>query len=171
MAGEESLMKPVAYIGADPGLSGAVALYVPGASTPHVEVFDMPTYEIDGKRQMDMRSLATIMNEWAKAYAVKITMVERVSAMPDQGVTSSFNFGFSAGALQQSIASAGLPMTLISPATWKSILGLRGGKENKDMSRQLASRLFPTHSQLWARKKDDGRAEAVLLAYYGSKLP
>lgn len=169
-------MITVAYIGADPGLSGAVALYVPppgnnsAGGLPHIEVFDMPTHEVDGKRQMDMWSLATLMKDWAKGYQVKITLVERVSAMPDQGVTSSFNFGFSAGSLQQSIASAGLPMTIISPATWKAVLGLRGGKENKDMSRQLASRLFPTHSHLWARKKDDGRAEAVLLAYYGSKL-
>lgn len=131
----------------------------------------MPTHEIDGKRQVDLWRLAAIMTEWAKSYSVKITVVERVNAMPDQGVASSFNFGFSAGTLQQSIASAGLPMILISPATWKAILGLRGGKENKDMSRQLASRLFPTHAHLWARKKDDGRAEAVLLAYYGSKLP
>jgi crossover junction endodeoxyribonuclease RuvC len=163
----------IAYIGADPGLSGAIALYVPHSPREQsiIEVFDMPTFEIDGKRQMDMTSLAALMNLWSKGYQVKITMVEKVSAMPDQGVTSSFNFGFSAGALQQSIASAGLPMTLISPATWKAILGLRGGRENKDMSRQLASRLFPTHAHLWARKKDDGRAEAVLLAYYGSKLP
>lgn len=167
-----------AYIGADPGLSGAIALYVPASDYPigsgsptYIEVFDMPTYDVDGKRQMDLCGIANIMTTWAKSYQVKITLVERVSAMPDQGVTSSFNFGFSAGALQQSIASAGLPMKVISPATWKAIMGLRGGKENKDMSRQLASRLFPTYSHLWTRKKDDGRAEAVLLAYYGSKLP
>jgi crossover junction endodeoxyribonuclease RuvC len=164
-----------AYIGADPGLSGAVALYVPAhplRTTPlQIEVFDMPTFEVDGKRHVDMASLARIMHQWANGFTVKVTMVERVSAMPDQGVTSSFNFGFSAGALQQSVTSAGLPMKLVSPATWKAILGLRGGRENKDMSRQLASRLFPGHSYLWARKKDDGRAEAVLLAYYGSKLP
>ena len=166
-------MKPLAFVGADPGLSGAIALYVPARPglLPIIEVFDMPTHEVDGKRQIDLWSLARTTLGWAKGYDVKISMVERVSAMPDQGVTSSFNFGFSAGALQQSIASAGLPMTLISPASWKAILGLRGGRENKDMSRQLASRLFPTHTHLWARKKDDGRAEAVLLAYYGSKLP
>lgn len=164
-------MKPVAYIGADPGLSGAIALYVPSTNggAPAIEVYDAPVHEIDGKRQLDLWRLAGMVASWAKGFDVKITMVERVHAMPGQGVTSMFNFGFAAGALQQSIVSAGLPMTLISPATWKAILGLRGG--NKDMSRQLASRLFPTHAHLWARKKDDGRAEAVLLAYYGSKLP
>lgn len=163
------MTQPVAYIGADPGLSGAVALYVPAPN--YLETFDVPTHEVDGKRHVDLWRLANIMTDWAKAFEVKVTLVERVSAMPDQGVTSSFNFGFSAGALQQSIVSAGLPLRLVSPATWKAIMGLRGGKENKDMSRQLASRLFPTHSHLWARKKDDGRAEAALLAYYGSKLP
>jgi crossover junction endodeoxyribonuclease RuvC len=163
-----------AYIGADPGLSGAIAIYVPpppAKQGSYIEVFDMPVREIDGKRYIDLWRLADIAKQWAKSHEVKMVMVERVHSMPDQGVASSFNFGFSAGALQQSIVSAGLPMTLISPASWKAILGLRGGKENKDMSRQLASRLFPEHSHLWARKKDDGRAEAVLLAYYGSKLP
>ena len=61
-----------------------------------------------------------------------------------------------------------MPMRLVTPQTWKKVYGLKGGKENKDMSRQKASQLFPTYANLWARKKDDGRAEAVLLAHYGS---
>jgi hypothetical protein len=50
------------------------------------------------------------------------------------------------------------------------VYGIPGGRENKDASRQKASMLFPKFAHLWARKKDDGRAEAVLLAHYGSKL-
>jgi crossover junction endodeoxyribonuclease RuvC len=90
--------------------------------------------------------------------------------MPKQGVASSFSFGHSFGALKQAVASAGLPMVLITPGTWKTIYKLRGGVENKDMSRQRASELFPKFAHLWARKKDEGRAEAVLLAHYASKL-
>lgn len=164
-----------AYIGIDPGLTGALAVYMPPlpitGAAPYIEVFDTPVHEIDGKKQLDNYRLGTIINLWARSHQVKVAMIERVHSMPDQGVASSFNFGDSYGAVKQAVASTGLPMKLISPASWKAILGLRGGKENKDMSRQLASRLFPVHSHLWARKKDDGRAEAVLLAYYGSKLP
>ena len=160
------MTRPLAYIGADPGMSGALAILIDGA----VAVADMPALEIDGKRQMDMWTLSRHLTNWALAHDVRAVAVERVHAMPKQGVTSSFNFGFAAGALQQAIASAGLPMTLITPGTWKAIYGLRGGKENKDMSRQKASQLFPSFAHLWARKKDDGRAEAVLLAHYASKL-
>lgn len=164
-----------AYIGADPGLSGAIAVYVPPlpmtAGGPYVEVHDMPVNKIDGKKHIDLWRLADIAKQWAKSHEVKVALVESVHSMPGQGVASMFKFGFSAGALQQAIVSAGLPMTLITPASWKAILGLRGGAENKHLSRELASRLFPTYAYLWAREKDDGRAEAVLLAYYGSKLP
>jgi crossover junction endodeoxyribonuclease RuvC len=85
--------------------------------------------------------------------------------MPAQGVTSAFNFGFAAGALQGLVAGNAIPMHLVAPLTWKRHYKLSA---DKDASRRRASQLFPAHSHLWARAKDDGRAEAVLLAYYGS---
>ncbi len=165
------MSRPIAYIGADPGMSGALALFAPspgGGGTIFTD--DMPSLEIDGKRTMDFWKLAALLDTWSSVYDIRAVAVERVHSMPKQGVTSSFNFGFAAGALQQAIASAGLPLTLIPPATWKAIYGLRGGRENKDMSRQKASQMFPGAAHLWARKKDDGRAEAVLLAHYASRL-
>jgi crossover junction endodeoxyribonuclease RuvC len=170
------MTRPVAYIGADPGMGGALALIIPqqygsDVEAPAlVEVIDMPSLEVNGKRTMDMWTLARGLTTWAMQYSVRNSAVERVHAMPKQGVTSAFSFGFSAGALQQAIASAGLPLTLIQPATWKAIYGLRGGRENKDMSRQKASQMFPSFAHLWARKRDEGRAEAVLLAHYASRL-
>lgn len=165
-------MKTLAYLGADPGLSGAIALYV--LDVQHrVIARDMPTLNagVGGKRIIDMWALSDQLHQWADDYAIKQAIVERVHSMPAQGVASSFSFGFAAGSLQQAIASAKIPMTLISPATWKISYGLRGGRENKDMSRAKASQLFPAFADQWARKKDDGRAEAVLLAHYGSRLP
>jgi crossover junction endodeoxyribonuclease RuvC len=167
--------RPVAYIGADPGMGGALALYTcywdgDGVLTSSLDVDDMPSLDINGKRTMDMWKLSRLLEQWADQYDVRNSAVERVHAMPKQGVTSAFSFGFSAGALQQAIASAGLPLTLIQPATWKALSGLRGGRENKDMSRQKASQMFPGFAHLWARKKDEGRAEAVLLAHYASRL-
>lgn len=171
-----------AYLGADPGMGGALALYVSAdveAKLPaELYVEDMPALLIDDKRRMDFWKLSALLNTWKSLYFIKSAVVEKVHAMPLRGPGGAikqspnglFEFGFAAGALQQAIASAGIPMTLVHPATWKAIYGLRGGRENKDMSRQKASQLFPAFTSLWARKKDDGRAEAALLAHYGSKL-
>ena len=161
-----------AYLGADPGMGGALALYLPPVDELAAEMYveDMPAHVIDGKRRMDLWALARLLAGWMSQYEIRGATVERVHSMPGQGVASSFAFGFSAGALQQAVASAGIPITLVSPGTWKAIYGLRGGRENKDMSRAKASQMFPGAAHLWARKKDEGRAEAALLAHYGSKL-
>ncbi len=168
--------KTAAYVGIDPGLTGALALYAPQVhvpftgSQPMVEVYDTPLVEVNGKRTLNLWSIAEMLKTWSREWDIRQVVVEKVNAMPGQGVTSVFSFGFSAGSAQQAVASAGLPLTLIHPATWKAMYGLRGGRENKDASRAKASQLLPTFANLWSRKKDDGRAEAVLLAHYGSKL-
>lgn len=159
------------WIGADPGASGALALLCGSDMLSSVEeVVDMPYHEIDGKKRLDFWRLAAIIGAWTSLHTINGATVERVNAMPDQGVVSSFNFGGCFYAIQQALASASVPITLVSPVTWKAIYGLRGGRENKDMSRQKASQFYPASAHLWARKKDDGRAEAVLLARYGSQL-
>jgi crossover junction endodeoxyribonuclease RuvC len=167
------LTKIRAYVGADPGLSGALALYIPHVpfkGAPAVEVLDMPVQDWKGKRRIDLWVMARILTVWARAWDIQAVIVENVHAMPGQGVTSVFSFGYSSGALQQAVASAGLPMTLVEPASWKAAYGLRGGRENKDASRAKATQLLPEYANLWARKKDDGRAEAVLMAHYGARL-
>lgn len=164
-----------AYIGCDPGMGGALALYTPDGG---LDVIDMPALMIDDKRRMDFWQLANVLDIWKSSFNILAVGIEKVHAMPLRGPGGQirqspnglFEFGFAAGALQQAVASAGLPVVLIPPATWKAVYGLRGGRENKDMSRQKASMLFPGHTALWARKKDDGRAEASLLAHYTSKL-
>ena len=166
-----------AYSGADPGMGGALAIYQPGPPVT-LEVVDMPALLIDGKRRMDFWKLAAVLRVWVTDNHIERVAVERVHAMPLRGAGGQirqspnglFEFGFAAGALQQAVVSAGLTMVLIPPATWKAVYGLRGGRENKDMSRQKASQMFPGYAHLWARKKDDGRAEAVLLAHYASKM-
>jgi crossover junction endodeoxyribonuclease RuvC len=155
----------VNFIGIDPGLSGAIAVW-PENGEPVVN--DMPTFEItvNGKKktQIDLAQLArTTPQSWQSWHA----FIENPGAMPGNGAVSMFNFGFACGVAQMAVAAAGIPYTLVKPAIWKRALGLTA---DKDASRQLASRLFPQSAHLWARKKDDGRAEAVLLAYYGSKV-
>jgi crossover junction endodeoxyribonuclease RuvC len=164
-------MKRAAFIGVDPGLSGALAI-VNGFDT-HLRVEDMPTMTMmNGKRRIDMAALAALLEEWRNWNRDRalLATVEDVHSMPGQGVSSVFSFGFSAGALQQALASAEIPVKLVQPATWKALYGLRGGRDNKTASRDKATELYPRHAAMWARVKDDGRAEAVLLANYGSKL-
>jgi crossover junction endodeoxyribonuclease RuvC len=161
-------MKPAAWIGADPGASGAIAAYVPTYEC-QVVVTDMPRLD-DG---MDYWTLAAHLRNWAENFDVRGVTIERVHAMPNQGVTSMFSFGQSFGALKQAVASAGLTFTLVTPGTWKAIYGLRGGRDNKAASAEKAIELFPgIRSVLYGPKGGvkDGRADAILLAHYGSKL-
>jgi len=167
-----------AYVGVDPGMSGAFAIWRP--SDDMLLVLDMPTHEINGKNRIDLYRLSHELRGWDSVSRIVQVVVENVNAMPPMrdkfgqqrgaGTASSFAFGFAAGAAQMAVASLDLPMVLVVPQVWKKVYGLRGGAENKDLSRQKASMLFPKHAHNWARKKDDGRAEAVLLAHYGSKL-
>jgi len=156
-----------AFIGIDPGLSGAIAVIDMRAS--HINVVDMPLHTITrngkAKRQLDLYQLGN----WFDLHrnTIKLATIEAVHSMPAQGITSAFTFGFAAGALQGLVAGNAIPMHLVAPLTWKRAFKLTS---DKDASRRAASQLFPAFSHLWARAKDDGRAEAVLLAYYGSKL-
>ena len=158
-----------AFLGGDPGIDGAVALYVPETG---LRICDMPVLKVGTKRRIDLWKLADQLWLWAEDWDVQAT-VENVHAMPGQGVTSMFSFGYSAGSLQQALASAKIPFTLVQPATWKAMYGLRGGAENKAASVAKAVDLFPAHRELFFGPKGggkDGRAEAALLAHYGSKL-
>ncbi len=156
----------MSFLGIDPGLSGALCRYSSGS----IIVFDVPTIERkvgkSVKRQLDMHQLAAWL-DLHKA-GVEIAVIELVGSMPAQGVTSAFNFGFTTGALQMAVAAAGIPMFMVAPAVWKRHFGLLG--QDKDASRQAASRLLPNAAGNWPLKKHDGRAEAALLALYVATL-
>jgi crossover junction endodeoxyribonuclease RuvC len=93
--------------------------------------------------------------------------IEQVGAMPGQGVTSMFNFGDRFGFVKALAYSAGVPVSFIRPQEWKKIVGIPTGSE-KGASRIRASQLFPNDADKWSRVKDDGLAEAALIAYAGS---
>lgn len=155
------------HAGVDPGLSGAIALLEPASGD--LIVFDMPTHELKrgktAKRHIDVYQLGTFFD--LHASSIIRAVVENPHSMPGQGVSSSFAFGFNCGVAQMALAANMVSMVLVPPAVWKRHMGLSA---DKDASRALASRLLPKHSGKWARAKDDGRAEAALLAIYGSKM-
>lgn len=152
------------FLGIDPGASGALAFYDP--LTNNLSIFDMPTYSIKGsgktkKTVIDLHRLAGIVQNLAKE--TTMAAVEEVGAMPGQGVTSMFSFGYAAGVVQMAVVGSDIPMHMVRPNVWKKAMGIT---KDKDGARRQASRLLPKHASKWERVKDDGRAEAALLALY-----
>ena len=147
-------------IGIDPGISGAIAVFEGGKL---VNVIDMPTLEVDSgktkKRHISAVSLCNYLTVFSNAHVV----IEKVGAMPGQGVSSMFNFGRSAGIIEGVVAAMHFPSTYVTPATWTKALGRAAGK---DASRMRAMELFPSKADLFKRAKDDGRADAALIAYW-----
>lgn len=151
-------------LGIDPGLSGALAYYDPALEMV-ADVFDMPVHKIKGKDHLDLYLLSQIVD--SRSASTKAAFIEQVSAMPKQGVSSTFRFGFAAGVVNGVVAANMVPIVNVTPTVWKRAMGLTN---DKDASRRLASHMFPRQSKLWARVKDADRAEAVLLAVYGSRI-
>ena len=148
--------------GIDPGFTGAIALYWPGAGT--IEVHDMPVMKNPkGKTIINPHGVLDILaNEGGKSLAV----IEQVGAMPGQGVSSMFRFGQGLGVVEACAAASKLPLKYVTPATWKKRFNL---SRDKGVSRGLAMQRFPDQAQIFSRAKDDGRAEAVLIALYAAE--
>ena len=145
----------------DPGLSGALAVFIDDVL---IDVVDMPTHELSrngkAKRQIAAADLAGIFTQHDPRHVV----VERVSAMPGNGATSMFSFGRSFGIIEGIIAAYNISVTYVTPGVWTKGIGRGLGK---DASRARACELYPSHQQRFARVKDDGRADAVLIgAWY-----
>src|SRR5712692_2445907 len=150
------------HIGIDPGLSGAVAVLA--ADGALVAVHDTPVLTLAttrGTRQeYDLPGLVALLGAYAGPQA-HVTL-EESQAMPGQGVRSMFTIGVGFGVWLGVLAALAFPSTRVRPAVWKRALGV--GKD-KEASRLRAMQLFPTADL--RRKKDHGRAEALLLAYWG----
>lgn len=158
--------EPRKVLGIDPGLSGAIALFTP--ATGALAVFDTPTLTLfrngKAKRDPDAVELARLIDA---AGHIDHAYVEAVGAMPGQGVSSVFAFGKVFGLALGILAANFIPHTLVTPLRWKRALSVPA---EKDGARARASQLMPAHAGLWCRAKDDGRAEAALIAYYGATL-
>lgn len=152
-------------IGVDPGATGAFAIL--DTDTRRLVLIDMPTAKIKrGPRtvnQVDAVRLAELLSPHIEDGIRAI--IEKVHSMPGQGVASTFSFGRAAGIIEGVLAALGVPFSLVPPATWTKKMRLFGGK---DGSRLKAQELFPDQAHLFSRKKDDGRADATLIACYAA---
>lgn len=143
------------YIGIDPGKSGAMAvLFNSDSSSPEIHTFSHEAYR-DAMERFE--------GNLAKC------CLERVGAMPKQGVSSTFSFGENYGFIQGLLTAFEIPYQLIPPRTWKAEFGLNSDKEK---SVSVCKRLFPNVSLRRTercRKDDDGMAEALLMAEYARR--
>ncbi len=152
-------------IGIDPGISGSICFFENGKI---LEVIEMPTM-IDGKKNKKQVNGAQMFNEIIKKLNkdknqdVRV-VVEHVSAMPGQGVTSMFNFGQSFGIIKGICAAMQLPIYFVRPAKWKKYFNLINSE--KDASRTRAIEIFPYFSSHLSKKKDSNKADAILIASF-----
>lgn len=143
------------WIGIDPGLEGGFGVIDDAGDL--VAVGDLPTAGEGSQRRIDAANLAAVF----RLYPGAVVVIEQVAARPGQGVSSMFRFGQAVGAVAGVVGALGLPVEWVVPGRWKRTFGLGSDKE---ASRLRAIETWPTSAHLFARKKDHGRAEAVLLA-------
>ena len=150
-------------IGIDPGVSGAICILTDGKIT---EIYDMPTM-IDGKKnkkQVNGAEITNIINKELVNEKDINVVIEHVTAMPGQGVTSMFNFGQSFGVLKGICAALKLPVHFIRPVKWKKYFNLINTE--KDASRTKVIEVFPYISSKISKKKDANKADAILIARF-----
>lgn len=152
------------FIGVDIGARGALALL--SSTGELIDVADMPILR-DGpanRPNVNAPLLASIVRRWQASQA----FVEYVGARPKEGPTGAFAFGRSKGVIEGVCAAIELPVAFLTPCAWKRAVGIPPGKDGaKDAARSEAIRRWPGHAELFARVKDDGRAEAALIGLAG----
>ena len=152
-------------IGIDPGITGSICFFQDGKI---IDVVEMPTMT-EGKKNKKQVNGSQVFNEISEKIKkldkeeIKV-VIEQVSAMPGQGVTSMFNFGQSFGILKGICSAMQLPMYFVRPAKWKKYFNLINSE--KDASRTRAIEIFPYFSNQLSRKKDSNKADAILIASF-----
>ena len=152
-------------IGIDPGISGSICFFENGKI---IDVIEMPTMT-EGKKNKKQVNGSQIYNEISNRINgsqnkdIRV-IVEQVSAMPGQGVTSMFNFGQSFGILKGICSAMQLPIFFVRPAKWKKYYNLINSE--KDASRTRAIEIFPYFSPKLSKKKDSNKADAILIASF-----
>jgi len=152
-------------IGIDPGITGAICFF---EDRKIIDLIEMPNMASGkkNKRQVNGAQVYNEILERIKNYNKKDikVVIEQVSAMPGQGVTSMFNFGQSFGVLKGICSAMQLPMYFVRPAKWKKHYNLINSK--KDASRTKVIEIFPYISTQLSKKKDSNKADAILIASF-----
>lgn len=157
-------------LGVDPGASGALAWIEAdptGGKRPRlIAVHDTPTVEVKvGTRtrtRIDVPTTANLVHILNTIHAPHIAVIETVGSRPGESVAASFSFGYATGAVAGIAAANGCDIVQITPQEWRRFARVTG---DKNQAREVAAAFFPDHANLFKRKKDHGRADAVLIAF------
>ncbi len=144
------------FAGIDPGQSGAIAVISDDLQEAYA--WDYPG---------SIEAAADLLREIFLEHKPVLTGIEKVSAMPKQGVSSTFKFGQNYGAWLGALSSLQVPFTVVTPAKWQKAVLDSGTGETKERSLSMARRLFPAVDL--SRKKDHGKSDALLLAVYAAR--
>jgi crossover junction endodeoxyribonuclease RuvC len=147
----------------DPGARGALAFFDIEAGT--LDVLDTPSVQVKRGQKLKLEISPQMTAAVIAARKPSMAVIEKVGAMPGQGVSSMFQFGRSVGIIEGILAGLNIPVTYVSPATWQKDVNARAGK---DGNRARAAELFPAYATEFVRKKDDGRADAALMAFWAA---
>lgn len=155
-------------LGIDPGLSGGWSVIDGSGKLIRAGVFPTHTVKKNGKAstQLDGRTLAELLQSTEATHA----FVEVVSSRPRQA--GQFQFGVNCGLVHGILHAHGIPFEMVAPASWKAVYGIKRGedetkRDKKNEARDIAMALYPDRQNLFSRVKDDGVAEATLIALYG----
>lgn len=153
-------------IGCDPGQSGCLALLADGEPAGFIDMPTMP--RAAGGEEVNAAALAAQVRGLLHMHhgAHVLGVLEQVGSMPGQGLASTFRFGQADGVLRGVLGALGIGYVTVAPVRWKNHFGLKGQK--KDAARALAIRRFPSIAEQLARKKDCGRADAILIALWAA---
>lgn len=148
-------------LGIDPGLSGALVILDTYDVT--LTVLDMPTVELvkGGKKRRELQ--AALLVAMLQAHEIDEAAVERVGTRPGESPVAAFSFGRGCGVIEGALAALHIPTTFYQPREWQKAMGMAAGG-GKDAARNRAMQLYPSFSSSFARVKDDGRADAALIA-------
>lgn len=164
--------------GVDPGAKGAIAIF--DRDTGKLSLFDMPCAAMDvgkGKQATNRRITSGVkLGALFREHEIDVVWLEDVSARPGQGVSSMFSFGRAVGVVEGVAGGLGIPVIHVRPQVWMKTFAVvgkshihGGGPGRVPTSRVGAASAFPEHAALFARVKDDGRADAALIALHGAK--
>lgn len=151
-------------LGIDIGAAGAVALVT--IDMVLLDVEDLPILRDGpkGRPSVNGALLAALVRRWAPSAAY----VEMVGPRPGEGAVGAFAFGRSRGVVEGVLGALAVATSWITPPAWKRVIGIKPGKDGaKDAARSEAIRRWPELASRFARVKDDGRAEAALIAVAG----
>jgi hypothetical protein len=143
----------------DPGLTGAMAFYLTDFPD-RVSVYDMPV--VDGEIN------AAALRDKIRTYAPDLAIIEQVGPMPRDGVRQAWRFSAAYTTARVVVALLNIPVVMVTPATWKRAMKVAGGPAGKEECRARAIQMFPACAASFSRKRDQGRAEAALLARYAA---